>query len=152
MANACARSRPPLDDANEIRLDAIVELTAPHATSAICFSVDPRSGPYGSPIVQEPFAHLRDPEPELFQAVSRIGPAYPGSRCVRADSIVHPGGSDRRGAFVSLGAVNLSPDGHRGALLAHVSVGFMSGELRRLTYRREGTGWRASSNILVSQE
>ena len=70
VASACTRTRPPLDDANEIRLDAIVELTAHRARSVISqFSVDPRTGSAAKPIRSETVRTNQDPEAELFGAV-----------------------------------------------------------------------------------
>ena len=157
VASACTRTRPPLDEANEIRLDAFVELTAHRARSVICLSVDPRSGSAAKPVRSEPFARAQDPEAELFDAVSRMGEAYPGSRCEHGDiagdgAIRHPRGPDRAGIFVTLGAVNLSSDDQRADLLARVSTGALTGELRRFAYRRQGTTWQLSSNSLLMQE
>jgi hypothetical protein len=41
----CSAARPELDDANEVRLDAVVEASSGWATAAVCLAVDPRSGP-----------------------------------------------------------------------------------------------------------
>lgn len=157
MTAGCSPSRAVLGDADEIRLHAIVELTAVHATRALCLSVDPRSGDSGSINAGGAFAGSWDPEPALFQAVSRIGPVLPGSRCEHGNvaddgAIRHPGGSDRPAIFVTLGAIGLSADGRHAALRAAVSTGALTGEWRHLDYRREGETWRLSGNTLLSQE
>jgi hypothetical protein len=157
MTGGCAPSRTFLGDADEIRLDAVVELTAAHATRAICLSVDPRSGDSGSVNAGGAFSGSLDPEPALFQAVSRMGPAYPGSRCEDGDvagdgAIRHPGGSERSAVVVTLGAVGLSADRRHAELRAVVSTGALTGEWRHLDYRREGLTWRLSGNTLLSQE
>jgi hypothetical protein len=145
-----------LVDADQVRLDAVVESTAGFSTAAVCLSIDPRTI-IGVATDVRAFDQAQDPTGAFWAATSRMGHIYPQSRCSKGASAqglapVHPESGARPGVFVTLGAVGLSSDGKQ----AHVQVITWPGELltevHLLRYRKAGADWQLVHRDLTMQE
>jgi hypothetical protein len=154
--SACARGGgPTLGDADQVRLDALVEATAGFSTAAVCLDVDPRDSPEGT-LGGDPFERAEDPAGPFWVAASRIGHIYPQSRCSRGQSAqglvpVHPEGSERPGIFVTLGAVSLSSPPMVRALICRSARGRASCRRRPCCSATVRPGQNGSSNIATAR-
>jgi hypothetical protein len=157
LAAACAgNSRPTLSDADQVRLDAFVEVTAPWSTAAVCLAVDARTIP-GANTDAGTVDQAQDPTGTFWVAVSQVGHVYPESRCSRGPSAqglapIHPEGKARRGVFVALGPVGLSPDGRRAVVRVLTWPGEMQTEIHVLRYRKSASEWKLEQRTLAMQE
>lgn len=151
LASACSGRRPVLDDADQVRLDAVVEATSSRSRAAVCLAVDPRVGDAAAGDATA-FDQAQDPRGQFLQAVSRMGHVYPESRCSKGSTVVHPGGAERPGVIVTLGAVEIAADRQRAHLRVTTWPGELQGEVRLLRYRKVGQLWSLEGNTLLMQE
>lgn len=157
LLGACSTGPPQgLDDADQVRVAAVVEASVASPRHGLCLAVDARTlrGPVTGPSA---FAGACDPTASLMAAVSHVGSIYPQSQCVPVKSAagsttVSRRGSGRPAVLVTLGAVRLSDDDASAHLELTTWSGELSGQTSTLRYRKVGTAWQLDRRDVTFQE